>query len=191
VLGLTKAQISEAKAKGVQPAGGVGFAYLQGPDARSSNIKGTCLPSGSASFICIGNIRSATSSGNQKHLNAVLGALGTPYTEANCKVPRGPDKTWPALEKDRMYRTPAAPLTFGDLALNSYMRPGEKPLVGTRGQLMDHFALSVTNLDAWITKLRNEGVRFLKQPYKLGNLHAVMIEGPQPRSHRTSRSPLI
>src|SRR6266567_4687074 len=32
VLGLTKAQIADAKAKGVQPAGGAGFGYLQGPD---------------------------------------------------------------------------------------------------------------------------------------------------------------
>ena len=32
VLGLTKAQIAEAKAKGVKPAGGGGFAYMQGPD---------------------------------------------------------------------------------------------------------------------------------------------------------------
>ena len=32
MLGLTKAGIAEAKAKGVQPAGGGGFAYLRGPD---------------------------------------------------------------------------------------------------------------------------------------------------------------
>src|SRR5438093_3770702 len=32
VPGLTKAEIAEAKAKGVQPVGGSGFAYMQGPD---------------------------------------------------------------------------------------------------------------------------------------------------------------
>ena len=32
MLGLTKAQIAEAKAKGVKPAGGAGFAYMHGPD---------------------------------------------------------------------------------------------------------------------------------------------------------------
>ena len=58
------------------------------------------------------------------------------------------------------------------------MRPGERPLVRTRGHLADHFALSVTDLDKWIEKLRGEGVRFLEQPYKLGDLRAVMIEGP-------------
>jgi len=77
-----------------------------------------------------------------------------------------------------MYRTPAAPVTFGDVSLNSYMRQDDHPLVSTRGQLADHFALSVHDLDAWITKLRSEGVRFLETPYNLGGLRAVMIEGP-------------
>jgi hypothetical protein len=50
--------------------------------------------------------------------------------------------------------------------------------VSSRGHLADHIALSVSNLDAWIAKLRREHVKFLAQPYKLGNLRAVMIEGP-------------
>ena len=58
------------------------------------------------------------------------------------------------------------------------MNPGDRPLVSTRGHLVDHFALSVTNLGAWIAKLRREGVKFLEQPYKIGNTRAVMIEGP-------------
>src|SRR6516162_6689161 len=32
VLGLTKSQIAEARAKGTPPAGGGGFAYMEGPD---------------------------------------------------------------------------------------------------------------------------------------------------------------
>src|SRR5215510_10079584 len=32
VLGLTKAQIADAKAKGVKPNGGAGFGYIRGPD---------------------------------------------------------------------------------------------------------------------------------------------------------------
>jgi hypothetical protein len=43
---------------------------------------------------------------------------------------------------------------------------------------MDHVALSVSNLDAWVAKLRSENVRFLEQPYRLGDTRAVMIEGP-------------
>ena len=59
-----------------------------------------------------------------------------------------------------------------------YMRQGDEPLVGTRGQLYDHVALSVADLDAWVAKLRAEGVKFLQQHYKLGDTRAVMIEGP-------------
>jgi len=54
----------------------------------------------------------------------------------------------------------------------------ERPLVGSRGHLYDHIALSVNNLDAWVAKLRSEGVKILEQPYKLGDMRAVMIEGP-------------
>ena len=60
-----------------------------------------------------------------------------------------------------MYRTPTAGVVFGSVAVNWYMRQGDRPLVGTRGQLVDHFALSVANLDAWMTKLRAESVKIL------------------------------
>jgi hypothetical protein len=43
---------------------------------------------------------------------------------------------------------------------------------------MDHIALSVGNLDAWVAKLRAENVKFLQQEYGLGDTRAVMIEGP-------------
>ena len=69
-------------------------------------------------------------------------------------------------------------IDFGDVSMNWYMRQTDKPLVSTRGHLMDHVALSVGNLDAWVAKLRSEGVKFLEQPYRLGDTRAVMIEGP-------------
>ena len=64
------------------------------------------------------------------------------------------------------------------MALLWYMRQGNQPLVSSRGHVTDHIALSVTDLDAWITKLRGEGVTFLAAPYALGDTRAVMIEGP-------------
>jgi len=50
--------------------------------------------------------------------------------------------------------------------------------VSPRGHVYDHIALSVNDLDAWIAKLRGEGVTFLEEPYQLGDTRAVMIEGP-------------
>jgi hypothetical protein len=44
--------------------------------------------------------------------------------------------------------------------------------------LQDHIGLGVADLDAWIAKLRGERVRFLSDPYRLGDTRAVMIEGP-------------
>ena len=77
-----------------------------------------------------------------------------------------------------MYRAPSAAVVFGDVALPWYMRQDERPLVSTRGHVYDHLALSVADLDAWVAKLRGEGVGFLEEPYRLGDARAVMIEGP-------------
>jgi hypothetical protein len=64
------------------------------------------------------------------------------------------------------------------VSLGGYMRQGDRPLVSTRGHLADHIGISVANLDAWMAKLRAEGVIFLEQPYKVGDTRAAMIEGP-------------
>jgi hypothetical protein len=105
-----------------------------------------------------------------------------PLDEATCQVPRGPDLTFPALERDGMFRTPSGGVAFGDVWLPWYMRQGDQPLVSTRGHLYDHIALSVSRLDAWIDKLRNEGVTFLDEPYRLGDTRALMIVGPSQES---------
>jgi hypothetical protein len=116
----------------------------------------------------------------QKHLNAPVraGVAAAAVTEANCKVPRGEDPSWPALKRDGMFRSPRAGVEFGDVVLTWYPNPGEHPLVSSRGQLQDHIGLSVADLDAWVEKLHSEGVGFLTQPYQLGDTRAVMIEGP-------------
>jgi 4-hydroxyphenylpyruvate dioxygenase-like putative hemolysin len=77
-----------------------------------------------------------------------------------------------------MFRTPGTAVAFGDVALLWYMRQDEQPLVSSRGHVADHIALSVTDLDAWVAKLRREGIRFLEEPYALGETRAVLIEGP-------------
>ena len=50
-------------------------------------------------------------------------------------------------------------------------------MAGSRGHVSDHVALSVSDLDAWIGKLRGEGVK-LGEPYKLGDTRAAMLDGP-------------
>ena len=181
VLGLTRAQIDEARRNNVKPAGGPGFAYIRGPDDALIEVQGD-MPAERFNHVHMYQEDPFCAQlWYQKHLNAAVSQGrrgGEPRSEANCKVPRGADKTWPALEVDGMYRTPAAGVTFGDVAMNWYMRQGDRPLVSTRGHLADHVALSVANLDAWIAKLGGEGVKMLEGPYKVGDARAIMIEGP-------------
>jgi len=178
VLGLTKAQIADAKAKGVQPAGGAGFAYMRGPDGALIEYQGN-MPAERFNHVHMYQEDPFCAQlWYRKHLNAPVAQTAVLRTEADCKVPRGADRSWPALEKQGMFRNPTTGVIFGDVSMNWYMRQTDKPLVGTRGHLMDHVALSVGNLDAWVAKLKNEGVKFLEQPYRLGDTRAVMIEGP-------------
>ena len=118
----------------------------------------------------------------QRHLHAseIAGRSGSapPLTETSCVVPRGPERSWPALDREGMFRAPRAGVQFDDVTLPWYARQDDRPLSPSRGHLYDHIALGVRDLDAWIAKLRGEGVTFLEAPYPLGDTRAVMIQGP-------------
>jgi catechol 2,3-dioxygenase-like lactoylglutathione lyase family enzyme len=181
VLGLTKAQIAEAKANGVPPTRMGGFGYMQGPDGALVEYAGNHPAERFNHVHLFQEDPFCAQLWYQKHLNAPVYAgrtSPTPLTEATCKVVRGPDRTFPALEPDGMFRTPSAAVAFGDVAFLWYMRQGDRPLVSPRGHVYDHIGLGVADLDAWIAKLRGEGVRVLDGPYRLGDTRAVMIEGP-------------
>jgi catechol 2,3-dioxygenase-like lactoylglutathione lyase family enzyme len=180
VPGRTKAQIAEAKATGVQPTRTGGFGYLQGPDNALVEYAGNHPAERFNHVHFYQDDPFCAQLWYQKHLNAVFAGRTSraPLTEDTCRVPRGPERSWPALNREGMFRAPSAAVVFGDVAFAWYVRQGDRPLVGTRGQLYDHIALSVTDLDAWVAKLRGEGVAFLEEPYPLADTRAVMIEGP-------------
>ena len=181
ILGLTKAGIADAKANGVRPAGGAGFAYLRGPDDALVEYQGN-MPAERFNHVHMFQEQPFCAQlWYQAHLNQApgRGAPSPARTEANCRVARGPEKTWPALTHDGMYRTPSlTSMAFSDVTLNAYMNQTDTPLASTRGHLIDHIGLRVADLDAWIAKLRAEGVTFLEPPYSLGDYRAVLIEGP-------------
>jgi len=177
-LGLTRAQIADAKAKGIQPTHGAGFAYLEGPDGAIIEYQGN-MPTERFNHVHLFQQDPYCAElWYRQHLNAPQnGAPGQPhYTEATCKVAR-PERSWPALQREGMFRMPAG-VTFGGVALTWHVQQDDTPLVGIRGHVEDHIGLSVPDLDAWVAKLRRERVRFLGKPYTLGALRAVMIEGP-------------
>ena len=106
VLGLTKAGIAEAKAKGVQPAGGGGFAYLRGPDDALIEYRATSPRERFNHIHMYQEEPFCAQLWYQRHLNQRPPAAGAPAaapprTEANCRVERGADQTWPALEPRR------------------------------------------------------------------------------------------
>jgi catechol 2,3-dioxygenase-like lactoylglutathione lyase family enzyme len=181
ILGLTPAGIADARSKGVKPLGGAGFAYMGGPDGTLIEYQGN-MPTERFNHVHMYEEDPFCAQiWYMTHLNAPspqTPATAPKHAEADCKVARAADRTWPALERQGMFRTPSAGVTFGDVSMNWYMRQTDKPLVSTRGHLMDHVGLSVKDLDAWIGKLRAENVTFLEQPYRLGDTRAVMIEGP-------------
>jgi catechol 2,3-dioxygenase-like lactoylglutathione lyase family enzyme len=182
VLGLTLQGIADARARGVKPAGGAGFAYLRGPDDAMVEYQGN-LPVERFNHVHMFQDQPYCA---QVWYESRLNAPPPPArpgqvarTEANCRVERGPDRTFPALESGGMYRTPSVTsVRFGDVSFFWYMNQTDRPAAPTRGQLMDHVALSVADLDAWIAKLEAAHVRFLEQPYALGGHRAAMIEGP-------------
>ncbi|HTW51055.1 MAG TPA: VOC family protein [Stellaceae bacterium] len=179
-LGLTKAQIADAKAKHFEPTRVGGFAYFVGPDDALFEIAGNHDQERFNHVHMWQDDVFCALIWYQKHLNAPLrpGYDGTDLTEDNCTVPRHPDRTWPALNPEGMFRTPRAGVEFGDVSMMWYANQGDRPLVSPLGQLQDHIGLSVGDLDAWVDKLKGERVKFLNAPYKLGDTRAVMIEGP-------------
>ena len=191
VLGLTAAGVAAATAKGVKPNGGAGFAYLRGPDDALVEYQGN-MPAERFNHVHMYQDQPFCAAlWYQKHLNVPVRtpAAGAASAQAsagqavrtadNCAVERGPDRTLPALDWNGMFRTTGVQTTvFGDVSLFFYMNQGSAPAGPTRGHLMDHFAVGVADLDAWIAKLQGEKVTFLEQPYTIGGVRAVMIEGP-------------
>jgi hypothetical protein len=116
-LGRSKMEIAEAKAKGIQPTHGAGFAYLEGPDGAIIEYQGN-MPAERFNHVHLYQTDPFCAElWYQKHLNAPVNrTAGRPaYTEASCKVPR-PERSWPALQREGMFRLPAG-VTFDDVTL--------------------------------------------------------------------------
>ena len=199
---LTTSQVEEAKRKGVSPTHRVGYFNWYGPDGVI--METTDGPT--ESYNIVGMFQEqpfCAAMWYQKHLNAAdrpangrggqgrqAGPAGgraqpgavapaAPTSEADCNVTRGTEVSWPSTYKHGHYRVPAAQsVYFDDLQFRWYMNQESRPLAPTRGQLMDHLAISVTTLDQWVAKLKAEGVKFLEPPYRFGETRAVLIEGP-------------
>ena len=176
-VGLTKQQIAEAKVNGLQPRGEGGFAYLAGPDGAIVEYQGNMSAERFNHVHMYQEDPLYSQRWYQEHLNARSNEFAVKLDHIHRNDDDEP--SWPALVREGTIRQPRGGVSFDDVALYWYPRQGgRRPLASTRGRLVDHIGLSVSNLDAWTVKLRSQGVPFLEGPYTLGGVRAVMIEGP-------------
>ena len=102
VPGRTKAQIAEAKANGVLPARSGGFGYMRGPDDALVEYAGNHPAERFNHVHMFQDDPFCAQIWYQEHLNAPVFAGRTSpagMTATTCQVPRGPERTWPALER--------------------------------------------------------------------------------------------
>ena len=176
----TQEQILEMRAKGMQPTREGGFGYLRGPD-------GIMIENAQAGtverFNHIHMYHEHPICAMQwyiTHLGATLpqgrGCAPGTLPPGDCKQLYAPP-TWPSFAKTGFVRDPAGAVFFDDISISIRPWPGGG-LVSTRGHLVDHWALSVADLDGTVTRLKSEGVKFLEEIHPWGNMRAAMIEGP-------------
>jgi hypothetical protein len=178
---LTKAQIQERQAKGAKPPAG-GYGMLRGPSGEIIEWSGNFPVERFYHVHMFQEKVFCAEVWYQKHFNAALsgrsGREGRTVTESDCDAPPTGEPTWLSTFPEGTRRTPLGGVKFDDVEMNWYQRQGRGRLVSSKGYVMDHVGLSVKNLDAWYTKLRDGGVKILDRPYTLGTTRAFMVEGP-------------
>lgn len=181
---LTRSQIAEAKTKGIKPNPVGGWAYLRGPDDVIVEYHGD-FPRERFNHVHMWQEHPfCAERWYQTHLLAaespswpMRGGVARPQQNSPCEVPDG-EPTWPSLERRGTIRVPPGGVSFDDVEINWYPNQSDTPLASSLGQAIDHVALSVSNLDAWVVALRAQGVKIVREPYALGDTRALQIEGP-------------
>jgi len=175
----TTARIKELRTQGTQPARVGGFQYLRGPDGSLVENAGNFPPAEYFNHVHMFHEDPACAQlwyTTRLGIGSVAPGRGTPITADNCKRPYE-EVTWPAFDKAGMVRNPAGAVLVSDMA-SILIRPRHGPYVSPRGQIVDHFALSVPDLDATIARLKGEGVKVTEDVHRWGTMRAAMIEGP-------------
>jgi hypothetical protein len=177
----TQEQILEMRAKGTQPTRQGGFGYLRGPDgAMIENAQSGTTERFNHVHMYHEHPRCAME-WYVTHLGAKMpagrGGSAPAETAGDCHTKTYAPPTWPSFAKTGFVRDPAGGVTFDDISISIRPWPGGG-LVSTRGKIYDHWALSTANLEATVTRLKGENVKFLEEIHPWGNSRAAMIEGP-------------
>ena len=176
----TQEQILEMRAKGVQPTREGGFGYLRGPDgAMIENAQAGTTERFNHVHMYHEHPLCAME-WYATHLGATIpqgrGARTTPGN-GDCHTKLYAPPTWPSFSKSGFVRDPAGGVNFGDISILIRPWPGGG-LVSPRGKIVDHWAVSTSDLTATVARLKREQVKFLEEIHPWGSLRAAMIEGP-------------
>jgi len=177
----TQEQILEMRAKGVQPTREGGFGYLRGPDgAMIENAQAGTVERFNHVHMYHEHPRCAIE-WYTVHLGARMpqgrGGAAPPPATGDCHTTAYAPPTWPSFAKTGFVREPSGAVLFDDIQILIRPWPGGG-LVSTRGKIVDHWAVSTTNLDATVARLKSENVKFLEEIRPWGSARAAMIEGP-------------
>lgn len=148
------------------------FAYMKGPDGALVEIN----TSQTRAFIHVHLYSDAplcAAEWYQKHLGAVSRA--TSQRTGPCEVPFAAPS-----EPLGVIRSPATSVRIGEVNLIIYPRQRPGPLVSTHGHVVDHIAVSYSDVGAALERLRKSGVKVIEELHRFGksNAQAAMIEGP-------------
>lgn len=178
----TQEQILELRAKGTQPTRQGGFGYLRGPDgAMIENAQAGTAERFNHVHMYHEHPRCAMA-WYVAHLGAQMpqgrGGAPNPVPSAtDCKTLAYQAPTWPSFAKTGFVREPSGGVLLDDIQILIRPWPGGG-LASTRGKIVDHWAVSTSNLDATVTRLKGEGVTVLEEIHPWGASRAAMIEGP-------------
>jgi hypothetical protein len=176
----TQEQIIAMRAQGAEPTHKGGFGYLRGPDnVMIENAEGP--PGGPERFNHVHMLHEypiCASLWYAQHLGAVLPRNTAQLPAgADCKQPYSAP-TFPSFNKfPGFVREPAGGVSFGDISIGIRPWPGGG-LASSEGYVVDHWALSVADLQPTANRLKSEGVKVLEDVHKWGDSKAMMIEGP-------------
>ena len=151
---------------------GLLFAYMKAPDGALVEIN----TSSTRAFIHVHLFSAAPLCAADWYVRN-LGAVtrSAREREGSCEVPFAAPS-----EPLGVIRAPSATVRFGDVSLILYPRQRPQQLVSTRGHVMDHIGLNVSDLDGTLEILKKNGVKVLEGPVKFGKSdgRSAMIEGP-------------
>jgi hypothetical protein len=172
----TQEQVLELRAKGAQASYKGGFGYLRGPDrALIENAQSGQAERFNHVHMYHEHPRCAVI-WYVANLGASLPEGATLPTAADCRRPYSPP-TYPSFAQSGFVREPRGTVRFGDITISMVPWPGGG-LVSTRGYVVDHWAVSVGDLDAAVARLKRAGVKVLEEIHAWGATRAAMIEGP-------------